>query len=178
MERAVVVITGIMASGKSTVAEALAQRFPKAVHLRGDVFRRMVVSGREEMTRDASEEAVRQLHLRYALTAQAARTYWEAGFSVVVQDNYLGTALGDFLKLLQGLPVYAVALCPSADAVALREARRGKKGYVGFDVEGLYRLFMEETPRLGLWLDTTNLTVAQTVDAIWERAEEARLAMP
>ena len=50
MERAVVVITGIMASGKSTVAEALAKRFAKAVHLRGDIFRRMVVSGRAEMT--------------------------------------------------------------------------------------------------------------------------------
>ena len=176
MEHSIMVITGIMASGKSTVAEALAQRFRKAVHLRGDVFRRMVVSGREEMTQEASQEAMRQLYLRYALAAQTALIYWEAGFTVIVQDNYLGKALDDFLKLLQGLPVYVVALCPSAGAVAQREAQRGKKGYVGFDVDGLYRLFMEETPRLGLWLDTTDLTVTETVDAILERAEEARLS--
>ncbi|MFD6693018.1 hypothetical protein ACFWD8_09505 [Micromonospora aurantiaca] len=34
-----------MAAGKSTVAEWLARRLPRAVHLRGDVFRRMIVSG-------------------------------------------------------------------------------------------------------------------------------------
>ncbi|MFD9885204.1 AAA family ATPase, partial [Streptomyces alboflavus] len=44
----VIVITGIMAAGKSTVAQALAERLPRAAHVRGDVFRRMIVSGRQE----------------------------------------------------------------------------------------------------------------------------------
>ena len=64
-------ITGVMAAGKSTVAELLAQRFEKGVHLRGDVFRRMIVSGREEMCAEPSMEAVRQLHLRYRLAVTA-----------------------------------------------------------------------------------------------------------
>jgi predicted kinase len=34
---AVFVITGAMASGKSTVAQLLAERFDRAVHVRGDV---------------------------------------------------------------------------------------------------------------------------------------------
>ncbi|WP_334609849.1 AAA family ATPase [Micromonospora sp. CPCC 205546] len=67
----VVLISGIMAAGKSTVAEALARRLPRAVHLRGDVFRRMVVSGRAEMTAEPSAEAWRQLRLRYDLAASA-----------------------------------------------------------------------------------------------------------
>src|SRR4051794_19528143 len=54
----VVLITGISAAGKSTVAELLAQRFERGVHVKGDVFRRMVVSGREPMTADPSDEAV------------------------------------------------------------------------------------------------------------------------
>lgn len=58
-----------MAAGKSTTAEALALKLDKCVHLRGDVFRRMIASGREEMSAAPSEEAVRQLHLRYRLTA-------------------------------------------------------------------------------------------------------------
>lgn len=33
------VISGLMASGKSTVAELLARRLARSVHLRGDVFR-------------------------------------------------------------------------------------------------------------------------------------------
>ncbi|MDL2264172.1 hypothetical protein LJC31_05920 [Synergistaceae bacterium OttesenSCG-928-I11] len=51
-------ITGVMASGKSTVAELLARRFEKSVHLRGDIFRKMIVSGREEMSEKPSSEAL------------------------------------------------------------------------------------------------------------------------
>ena len=57
-----------MAAGKSTTAEALALKLDKCVHLRGDVFRRMISSGREEMSTAPSEEAVRQL---YALSMSA-----------------------------------------------------------------------------------------------------------
>jgi len=57
-------ITGIMASGKSTVGELLAQNFPKSVHLRGDVFRKMMVKGRVEMSEDPTPEALYQLDLR------------------------------------------------------------------------------------------------------------------
>src|ERR1700691_5532895 len=43
-ERAVLVVTGIQAAGKSTVAQLLAQQLPRSVHLRGDTFRRMIVA--------------------------------------------------------------------------------------------------------------------------------------
>ena len=35
-EGALYVVTGVMAAGESTVAEALARRFERAVHVRGD----------------------------------------------------------------------------------------------------------------------------------------------
>lgn len=38
----VIVITGIMAAGKSTVAQIIAERLPRSAHVRGDVFRRMI----------------------------------------------------------------------------------------------------------------------------------------
>ncbi|MFG1708780.1 AAA family ATPase [Nonomuraea sp. M3C6] len=68
----VVLITGISAAGKSTVAQALAERLPRSAHVRGDTFRRMVVGGRAEMTPEPSDEAMRQLHLRYRIAANAA----------------------------------------------------------------------------------------------------------
>lgn len=43
-------LTGIMAAGKSSVAQALAGRFPQSVHLRGDIFRRMIVCGQTELS--------------------------------------------------------------------------------------------------------------------------------
>lgn len=93
---AVIVITGIMASGKSTVAQLLAERLDKSVHLRGDLFRRMIVNDRKEVEPDASEEELGQLLLRYRLAAQAADTYAGAGFTVVVQDVIVGRVLEDF----------------------------------------------------------------------------------
>lgn len=136
--RPILVVTGVMAAGKSTVAELLAQRFGRSVHLRGDAFRRMIVSGRAEMSAEPSQEALRQLDLRYRLTAQAARMYAEAGFQVVVQDNYLGEKLALFLQLLQPYRAEAIVLCPTVAAIEQREAMRPKKGYVGFGVAELH----------------------------------------
>ena len=41
----VILITGVMAAGKSTVAQALAARLPMSVHLRGDRFSSSIVNG-------------------------------------------------------------------------------------------------------------------------------------
>ena len=123
MKQRFYLITGVMASGKSTTAQALAQALPRCVHLRGDLFRRMIVTGREEMADPPTEEALRQLHLRFRLAAQAARGYWEAGFSVVLQDNYYGPALEEMASLLRGIPLRLVVLCPSVETVRAREAR-------------------------------------------------------
>lgn len=64
LRSAVVLITGVMASGKSTVAGLLAERLPRAAHVRGDTFRRMLVSGREEPLPEETAEARAQLDLR------------------------------------------------------------------------------------------------------------------
>lgn len=168
MERHFYLLTGVMASGKSTTAQTLAERLPRCVHLRGDLFRRMIVSGREEMADPPSQEALRQLHLRYRLAAQAAGGYWEAGFSVVLQDNYYGPALEEMLSLLAGIPVQVVVLCPGLETVKAREAARGKTGYVGFEPASLLETFRRETPRLGFWLDNSRLTVEESVEKILE----------
>lgn len=110
---AVVLITGVMASGKSTVAQALAERLPRAVHVRGDVFRRMVVSGRAEMVPGAYEEAVAQLRLRYRLSAMTADAYAGEGWSAVVQDVVLGEELSAYVGLVRTWPLYVVVLAPS-----------------------------------------------------------------
>jgi predicted kinase len=80
------VVTGPPASGKTTVGRLLAGHFSRGVHLEADVFRRNIVSGRAEMTPDASPEALEQLLLRYRLGAVCADAYFEAGFTVVLED--------------------------------------------------------------------------------------------
>lgn len=67
------IITGAMAAGKSTVAQLLAERLQKSVHLRGEVLRRMIVKGRTEMGPELSQEARAQLALRHRFAGDAAR---------------------------------------------------------------------------------------------------------
>ena len=105
MNQKMYLITGLMACGKSTISDLLAKSLNKCVHLRGDVFRKMIVSGREDMSDSPSEEAIRQLHLRYKLIADAAKSYFEDGFSVVIQDNYYGDELNRMLSYLHTYPV-------------------------------------------------------------------------
>ncbi|MFP3387694.1 AAA family ATPase [Brevibacillus sp. SIMBA_040] len=169
-KRGIFLITGVMASGKSTVAQLLAEKFNQGVHVRGDTFRRMIVSGREEMLPDAGEEAMRQLRLRYQLAAQAADTYFEADFNVVLQDVILGPMLEEMMESIRNRPLYVIVLTPSQDAIAKREAARPKKGYGLWTISELDRQLREETPKLGMWLDTTNFTPVETVEQIWQSA--------
>ncbi|MBD0308537.1 MAG: AAA family ATPase, partial [Microcoleus sp. T1-bin1] len=125
----IILITGNMAAGKSSVAQSLAERLPKSVHLRGDIFRRMIVNGQAQMALNLSAEAYQQLQLRYHLAAMAARHYLQAGFTVVYQDIIIGSALAEVLATFDDVPLSAIVLCPKADVVAARDAARTKTGY-------------------------------------------------
>jgi predicted kinase len=163
----IILITGNMAAGKSTIAQALAERLPRSVHLRGDLFRRMIVNGQAEMSFELSAEAQQQLRLRYQLAAQAAKSYFQAGFTVVYQDIIIGTALAEMLTTFQDFPLSVFVLCPRPEVVAARDFSRSKTGYPNdAAVRAFDRILRLETPRIGYWLDTSDLTVDQTVDAI------------
>lgn len=176
LDGGVVVITGVMASGKSTVAQLLAERLPRAVHVRGDVFRRMLVSGRREFVPRGDREAVEQLRLRYRVSASTADLYAAAGWTAVVQDVVLGENLRPYLEAVRARPLFLVVLAPSPEAVAEREAARAKRGYGSWTVGGLDHVLRAETPRLGLWLDTSDQTPQETVDAVLDGLAEALVA--
>lgn len=165
---AIYLITGPMAAGKSTVAGLLAARFERGVYLEGDVFRRSVVTGRVEMTPDASAEAVEQLRLRYRLAASAADTYAQAGFTVAYEDVIAGPDLGRVRTMIRHRPCHVIVLLPSREAIAHREAGRQDKGYTRWTVDELYDGFEHDTARVGIWLDTTSMTPDETVEAILE----------
>lgn len=173
---ALILITGVMAAGKSTVAQALAEGLPKSVHLRGDLFRRMIVNGRAEMGYELSADALAQLNLRYSIAATVAEMYLAGGFTVVYQDIILGQTLVEITQRLQQQPLYVIVLCPSPATVTAREAGRGKTGYQNSaEIASFDRALHAETPKIGLWLDTSTLTVAETVTTILARLAEAKV---
>ncbi len=177
-QRVVVLITGISGAGKSTVGDLLARRFDRGVHVDGDVFRQMVVAGRVKETADPSPEAFRLLRLRYMLGAATADAYFNAGFSVVVQDVVIGPILRDYVGMIQSRPLCVVTLAPRCEVVAAREAARPKTAYPpgGDQIAVFDDALRRETPRIGLWLDTSEQTPEQTVDEIVARSwDEARV---
>lgn len=163
-EGKLIVVTGIMAAGKSTVAQALAERFPKSAHVRGDHYRRSIVCGRAEMSPDPSPGALDQLRLRYRIAISVAEAYRAAGFSTVLQDIIVGPMLDDFVAMVPHRPFSLIVLAPDPTEVAEREQQRAKTGYVGFTPDQLDSTLRSGTPRLGYWLDSTGLTVDETVD--------------
>ncbi len=171
----IVVVSGVMAAGKSTVSQLLAERFSRAVHLRGDEFRRVVVRGRVDMSPQGEPEAVRQMSLRHTIAARTANLYAAAGFSVVVQDVFVGASLRTFLDQLDA-PVSLVMLAPDVSVVMQREAERVKTGYGElWSIRDFHQKVREETPRIGLWLDSSQQSPDETVAAIIDRLPEARV---
>lgn len=163
-----------MAAGKSTIAQALAERLPMSVHLRGDLFRRMIVNGQAAVEPDNMDAALEQLRLRYCVAATVADGYCKAGFTVVYQDIIIGEMLNEVVEMLQPWQRHVVVLCPTPEVAGQRDAARSKTGYRGWTPEALDHALREETPRIGFWLDNSALTVGETVDAIFANVEATR----
>jgi cytidylate kinase len=176
LKQSCLLITGIMAAGKSTIAQHITERLPQSVHLRGDVFRRMIVNGQAEIEPPLSHAAMAQLRLRYQIAVQVADQYCAAGFTVVYQDVIIGAMLGEVISLYQQYPLYVVVLCPAPDVALKRDTTRHKQTYIGWTPEELDRALREETPQVGLWLDSSTLTIEETVDTILERIDEAKVS--
>jgi hypothetical protein len=178
MAEGVWLVVGVQAAGKSTVADLLARRFDRGVHVRGGQFYRWAVRGWVHVGDENSDEARRLLDLRYRLSARTAGEYSDAGFSTVVQDNIFGDDVVSWLHEVTARPRHLVVLRPSVAVVGERDqARRASTGKVAYrtghlsidDLDGL----LGKTRRIGLWLDTSAQTPSETVDEILERRAES-----
>jgi chloramphenicol 3-O-phosphotransferase len=171
-------ITGAQASGKSTIAELLAQRFERAVHVRGGQFYRCVVRGWVPFDDPDRGEARRLLELRYRLSATVTDEYAAAGFVAIAQDNVYGTDVVRWLDRVRSRPRHLVVLRPSVSTLEARhEDRRKRSGKVAYGptyTPTANDLDVAATPsRLGLWLDTSDWSPTETVDQIMKRSTEA-----
>jgi predicted kinase len=179
---ALFVISGVPASGKTTVGRLLAARLDKAVCVPGDSIRSMVVSGRADMRSGAGEAQLHQLLLRYQGALAVARVYLADGFDAVVEDVIIGPVLRKFLALVPVPEMHLVVLNPDASAVAERDRGRSRTAYGdgGWNIDELRDVLRFETARVGLWLDSSGLSAEQTVDRILgdPRGSLVRLAWP
>jgi predicted kinase len=163
-----IVITGIMAAGKSTVARLLAQRFPRGVHIDADDLQHMIVSGGSWVDEpgEPSGEAARQLHLRLKNMCLLGRSFFEAGFTVVLNDIIIGERRQHLQEELRSLPCSLVVLAPRLEVVQQRDLSRIKNTQGEAWAHYLDDELRKTMAGIGLWIDSSEQTAEETVDYI------------
>jgi chloramphenicol 3-O-phosphotransferase len=175
-------ISGTQGAGKTTVAEQLARRFDRGVHISADTLQKMIVSGRVwpeagVVTRENQEvtgEAGMQLELRLRNACILARSFYEHGFTAIIDDIIFGDRLLDLVEQVGNFPLYVVMLVPELATVRAHERERGTNLWPEW--EWLTETIASSEPRLGLWLNNSGQTPEQTIAEIIKRSDEARVA--
>ena len=179
------IITGVPGTGKSSIAIELMRRFAFGIHIPVDNLREFVVAGIAHPVPEWTSETGRQFRLARAAAAQVARLYSDAGFAVAI-DDVLGPAdaQASFGADLEASRVQKVLLYASLEVVLARNAQRNNKafdtGVLQAVIEKLHAATAAEPYAAQGWLvvDTSALTLQQTVDQILEQSAPAKPAAP
>ena len=169
----VLVVSGLPGAGKSTTAAALARRLlPAAAHVEADALQAMIVAGSAvpRLTEGLTPEAERQLRLRLTNACLLARSFVAHGFTAVVDDVIAGPRYDHLVESLAGAPFGFVMLLPDFDHVKARW--KGMGSPITDEWDWIDDDIRSRTPHVGLWLDTTRLTVDEVVDQILRRFDE------
>ena len=173
-----IVITGAMAAGKSTVARLLARRFTRGVHIEADMLHNLIVSGRVGV-RDPgtpSGEAARQLALRLHQVCMLGRSFHDAGFAVVLDDIILGDRWEQLRGELRGIAFTLVVLAPSVEVLTRRDIERTKASQGAAWAQYLHDSLRATLANTGLWVDNTDQAPEETVGEILRRFPAGRIA--
>ncbi|MFD0556222.1 AAA family ATPase [Stackebrandtia endophytica] len=178
MQSRLILVTGAQAAGKTTIARAMARRLDRAVHIDGDVIHGFVAAGEVPFDLPPPPGAMEQLYLRYRGSLAVAREYLAAGFDAIVSDNMFGQQLTDVVDLAAALTerVHVIVLDPSESTIEEREAGRDKVGYSDSITPAmLIAAVRQETPRLGLWHDSSGESVDETARSLLDNLGAARV---
>jgi cytidylate kinase len=166
------VLSGAPGSGKTTVAALVADRFERGVHLVGDEHWRSIRSGFVE---PHLPEAHEQNILVARSLGAAAAEYAAGGFGVVLDTIVLPWSLPLVIERSVSLGVeahYLVLRPPLAVALERACARDAAELPEPAVVEQMWRALGDLGRYEGHGLDTCDLSIGATVDAVWARLHD------
>ena len=134
----------------------------------------MIIGGNVKPEEEPADEGERQLALAVRNQSLLARSFYDAGFTPVIEWIVMSVErLRLYQSILGDCPIRFVVLAASEDVALNRHKARGK--YVADVWLHLSDHMERNVGHLGLWVDNNTLSVDETVDTILGNAEKALL---
>ena len=139
----VIVVTGPPGAGKSSVAEAICERFDRMMHIEVDHLRHCVKAGYRHPWLD-EPQAVEQALLSVRNAVAIARESIALRYAVVIEDIVSGERVEEYRRAFDGMEcnVHFVLLQPSLEIALARDAARS---YHAKHLRGLHDDFARES---------------------------------
>ena len=163
----VLILTGPPAAGKSSVAEALAERYDRVAHVEVDTLRHFVTpTGYVPPGRPGFE---RQQSLAIRNACALTRNFVEERFAVIIDDVVVTRVeLSLYLDALKpaGAPVHVVRLLPRLEVCLERNAGRREGRMNPERIETVYREMVAVNDLPGVTVDNSEMTAHQSADRL------------
>jgi chloramphenicol 3-O-phosphotransferase len=152
------------------------QRFEFGLHLPVDDLREFVVSGISHPVPTWTEETGRQFRLARESAATTTKLYASNGFAVVIDDVISSDDVSSIFAAFDGFDFHKILLQPRLEVALERNRTRTNKNFdPSFLEEPIRQIYAwmsaQEIPNDWLKLDSSELSLEQTVDAILELSQ-------
>ncbi|HLF79060.1 MAG TPA: AAA family ATPase [Dehalococcoidia bacterium] len=163
----VLILTGPPGAGKSTVAQALAERYDRVAHIQTDVLRHFITpTGYIAPGRPGFE---RQQRLGIHNACALAANFLAERIAVIVDDIVVNQA--DLAAYVEGVklaqvPVHYVRLLPSLEVCQARNRERAAQRVAPGRVQTVHAQFVAAGEIGGSTIDSSALTAYETADKL------------
>ena len=124
-----IILSGQLSAGKSTLAEAIARGAAHGVHIDVDGIREMVLGGRASPL-EWTDETTRQFDLAIEGAVALGAVYQRAGFTVVIEGGLDPAAVQGVVEAADlGSSMVGISLQPPLDVALRRNRERTHKGF-------------------------------------------------